>query len=137
MLPPTAPAAESIWPQCLLEGVDLVPASKRSDPTLAEAAKGRLPENRGHHRRDALLFLLEPGPDLGPAQPPDLSWNVHPAVFRLKLLPELDQATVPRPPHVAGERDVVNSDPLPLLLGDDIMPPGYLAQLNKVGENTC
>ena len=119
VLPPTAPAAESIWPQCLLEGVDLAPASEQLDPTLAEAAFGRLPENHGHHRRGALLFLLEPGPELGPAQPPGLSWDVHPAIFRLKLLSELDQATVPRPPHVAGERDV-DSDPLPLLLGDDI-----------------
>ena len=49
----TAPAAESIWPSRLLKGIDLVPASEESDPTLAKAAESRPPENCGHHRRGA------------------------------------------------------------------------------------
>ena len=121
ILPPTASAAEAIWPPRLLEGVDLVTASEQSGPSLAEAAKGHLPENSGHHRRGAVLVRLEAGPDLSPAQPPDISRDIHPAVFRLKLLPELPQATVSRPSHVPGKRDVVDPDPLPLLLGNNMM----------------
>ena len=120
MLQPTAPAAEGIWPPRLLEGVDLVTASEQSDPGLAEVAKGHLPENRDHHRRGAVLVRLEPGPGLSPAQPPDISRDMHPTVFRLKLLPELPQATVSRPSHVPGKQDVMDPVPLPLLLGDNI-----------------
>ena len=119
VLPPAASAAESVWPPYLLEGVDLVTVSEQSDPTLAGAAKGRLPENRGHHQRGAVPIRLEPGPDLGPAQPPNVSWDMHPAVLRLKLLHKLPQATV-SPSHVPGQRDVVDPDPLPLLLGGNI-----------------
>ena len=89
-LPPlAASAAESVWSLGLLKGVDLVSASEKSDPTLAEAAKDRLAEHRGYHRRRAVLARLESGPDFRPAYPSDLSRDVHPAVLRLKLLPEL------------------------------------------------
>ena len=132
MLPPTASPAEGIWPPRLLEGVDLVTASEQSDPSLAEVAKGHLPENRGHHRRRAraVLIRLELGPDLSPAQPPDISRDMHPAVFRLKLLSEFPQATVSRSSHVPGKRDVVDPDPLPLLLGDNI-PDAALRHIGR------
>ena len=120
MSPPTASSTKSVWPQGLLEGADLVPASEQSDSTLAEAAVGRLAENRGHNRRRAVPARLEAGPNLGPAQPPDLSWDVHPAIFRLELPPELQQTTVSRPSHIPSEGDAVDPDPPPLLLGDNV-----------------
>ena len=86
VLPLTAPAAESIWPPRLLKGIDLVPASEESGPTLAKVAESRLSED---HRGGAVLFFLEAGTHLSPAQPPDFSRDVHPAVFRLGFLPEL------------------------------------------------
>ena len=50
-MPPLAtPATESIWSTCLLEGADLVSASEKSDPTLAETAECCLAEDRGYHR---------------------------------------------------------------------------------------
>ena len=82
------------------------------------------------------------GPNFGPAQPPDLSRNLHPAVFRLELLPEPQQATVSHPPRIPGEGDVVDSDPLPLLLGDNIFDvavfrPGRLQHLVPVRMEDC
>ena len=44
LLPSTTPPTESFWSPCLLEGVDLVSASEKSDPAPAEASKGCLPE---------------------------------------------------------------------------------------------
>ena len=66
MLPLTAPAAESIWPPRLLKGIDLVPASEESDPTLAKAAESRLSENCDHHRGGAVLFFWKRARTLAP-----------------------------------------------------------------------
>ena len=118
--PLAALTAEGVWPTSLLEGVDLIPASEQSDSALAKTTKGRLAENRGHHRRGAALACLEAGPKLRPAEPSDLRWDVHPTVLRLKLLPELQQAAVSCLPHVPGKGNIVDSNPLPPLLRGNI-----------------
>ena len=66
VLPLTAPAAESTWPPRLLKGIDLVPASEESDPTLAKAAESRLSENCDHHRGGAVLFFWKRARTLAP-----------------------------------------------------------------------
>ena len=78
VLPPTAPTAESIRSPCLPKGIDLVPVSEESDSALTEAAEGRLAENCGHHRGGTVLVCLEMSTNLCPAQPPDLSRDMHP-----------------------------------------------------------
>ena len=90
----------------------------------AEAVQTRLAKNCGYHR-GAVLLLLEPGPDHRPAQPPNLSRDVNPAVFHLKLLPELSQTSIHFPADVPSQGNVVDSDPHPLLLlGDGICDAG-------------
>ena len=120
--PSTASAAESIWSRFLV-GVDLVSNSKGPDPVTANAAESRLARNCSYHRGGAILLLLEPGPDLRPAQPPNLCRDVDPAVLRLKLLPKLSQTSTLLPAHVPDQGDV-DSNPHPFLLGDNFRDTG-------------
>ena len=130
MPPLAAPAAESVWSTSLLEGVNLVSASKQSDTAPAKAAEHRLSQYGGHNRRGAVSIHLETGSGLRPAQPPDFGGNLDSAVFRPKLLSGLAEATIPHASHVPGHRDVVDSDQLPSLPGYDIPK----AAVHRVGR---
>ena len=88
MTPRTTALAKCVWPTLLI-GVNLVAPPGEPNPTPAEAAEDRLAQNCGHHRRTAAPCLLEPGPDLSPAQPSDVCGDVNPCVFRLEFLSEL------------------------------------------------
>ena len=101
----------------------LVVGDRSCHSTPAETAKGRLTQNRSHHRRCAVPLLLEEGSSLGPAQPPYLSGGANPTILLLELLPEPPQATTLLP-HIAGEGDFVDTDPPPLLLGDGVRDAG-------------
>ena len=112
--PLSAPQAKCVWSP-LLEGIDLVAASWKPYTSLAELVKNLLAQNSSHNRRTAALLAVKSGSRLGPTQPPDFRWDSHPSVFCLKLLAELPKTTSSS--HVPVEGDVVDSDPLPSLLG--------------------
>ena len=114
--PLPASKAKCVW--SLLKGVDLIAALREPNTSLAKSAKDLLAKDGSHHRRATTSISVEAGPGLSPTQPSDLCWDLYPSVLRLKLLPELLQTSTP--PHIALEGDVVDTDPLPSLLGNDV-----------------
>ena len=119
MSPAAASAAEGVWSH-LLVGVDLISDSEEPDSVSAKALESCLTPDCGHHRGGVVLLFLEPGSDLRPTQPSDLSGDLGPTVLYLKLLPELSQPSILRLTHVPGQGDVVDADPLPPLLDGDV-----------------
>ena len=115
MTPTTTPAAEGAWSHLLI-CVDIVSDSEEPDSASAKAVESRFAQDCGHHRRGAILPSPEPGSDLCPTQPPNLSRDMNPAVLCLKLLPELAQTPISILSHIPGQRDIVDTCPFPPLL---------------------